>query len=243
VGILGHRPPDRAGVRRLLENDSSVRVVGEGRPEQAPYVVSASRPDVLVASHRGPDDALRALRSGCDPGPARIVLVGRLCEHTTRLLLRHQARGVLLRADAARHLPWAVRAAAAGGVALAPGAAGFVVDAFLRPGLCDEEAAAARRALTALSLREREILELLAEGASNPAVAERLGISGHTVKDHISAVYAKLGVRNRIQAARVLWQARADRPQGDAGGERRGYLRPMASQSSANSAVQISDTL
>ncbi|MFI9151030.1 LuxR C-terminal-related transcriptional regulator [Streptomyces sp. NPDC053367] len=215
MGILGHRSLERSAVRQVLEDDGSLWVVGEGRPEQAPYVVRGSRPDVLVASHEGPEDALRALRAQPGAGPARIVLVGHLSEQATRLLLRHDARGVLLRADTVRHLPWAVRAAAAGSVALAPGPAAFLVDAVVRPGRFAEETAAARTLLKALSRREREILELLAEGESNAAVAARLGISGHTVKDHIRAVYAKLGVRNRIQAARVLWQGQA-RTQGRA---------------------------
>ncbi|WP_424854560.1 helix-turn-helix transcriptional regulator [Streptomyces sp. SAI-170] len=209
MGILGHKSLERAGVRQVLEDDGSLWVVGEGRPEQAPYVVRGSRPDVLVASHDSPEDALRAVRSHPGPGPARIVLVSRLSEQATRLLLRHDVRGILLRADTVRHLPWAVRAAAAGSVALAPAPAATLVDTFVRPGRFAEEAAAARTLLNALSRREREILELLAEGASNAAVAGRLGISGHTVKDHIRAIYAKLGVRNRIQAARVLWQAQA----------------------------------
>jgi hypothetical protein len=57
-------------------------------------------------------------------------------------------------------------------------------------------------------------------------------------------VYAELGVRNRIQAVRVLWRAQAPSGEGAGeGGERRAYVRPISSQSSLNLAVQISDSL
>jgi DNA-binding NarL/FixJ family response regulator len=55
---------------------------------------------------------------------------------------------------------------------------------------------------TALSPREREVLELIGEGATNREIAERLYLSPHTVKDHTTVLYRKLGVRNRAEAAR-----------------------------------------
>ncbi|MFB7653943.1 MULTISPECIES: response regulator transcription factor [unclassified Streptomyces] len=123
------------------------------------------------------------------------------------MLLRHGARGILLRGSSVRHLPWAVRAAAEGTVALGPVAARFLVDQYVRPGRMADAVVAARGMLKKLSAREREIARLLADGASNPDMAEALGISAHTVKDHIRGVYAKLGVDNRVQASRVVWQA------------------------------------
>ncbi|GGX13631.1 DNA-binding response regulator [Streptomyces malachitofuscus] len=207
VGILGRQTLERAGIRHILETDDRIAVVGDGTVEQAPGLVRSTRPDVLVAGHHDPDEALAALRAPRAAEPARVVLVGRLTDRATRMLLRLGARGVLLREDGARHLPWAVRAAAAGSVALAPTAAGFVVDQYVRPGRLAEEAVAARKLLAALSPRERQILELLSNGASNPVVAETLSISGHTVKDHIRAIYNKLLVGNRVQAARILWQS------------------------------------
>ncbi|MGI5427427.1 LuxR C-terminal-related transcriptional regulator [Streptomyces sp. CA-179760] len=209
VGILGGPSLERAGVRRILEEDGRVRIVGEATGDQAPHMVRSARPDVLVSSHQEPDEALSALRSRPLSEPARVVLVSRLTEHSTRMLLRLGARGVLLRGECVEHLPWAAQAAAAGSVALAPTAAGFVVDQYVWPGQLAEEVVAARKLLASLSPREREILELVSDGASNSVVATKLSISGHTVKDHIRAIYAKLLVNNRIQAARILWQARS----------------------------------
>ncbi|GLW49171.1 DNA-binding response regulator [Streptomyces sp. NBRC 14336] len=207
MGILGCRTLERAGVRHVLEADDRITVVGEDTVGQAPGLVRSTRPDVLVASHQDPEEALAALRAHRAAEPARVVLVGRLTDQATRMLLRFGARGVLLREDGARHLPWAVHATAAGSVALAPTTAGFVVDQYVRPGRVAEEAAAARKLLASLSPRERQVLELVSNGASNPVVAETLRISRHTVKDHIRAIYNKLLVGNRVQAARILWQA------------------------------------
>ncbi|MDX3690080.1 hypothetical protein PV726_06965 [Streptomyces europaeiscabiei] len=132
MGILGCVPLERAGVRRVLEEDAWIRVVGEGSVGQSSRLVRTVRPDLLVALHDGPDDALG------DPGPTapslpRIVLVSRLSERATRMLLQHGVNGILLREDSVDHLHWAVRAAAAGGLALAPTAAAFVTEQCARP--------------------------------------------------------------------------------------------------------------
>ncbi|WCN02219.1 response regulator transcription factor [Streptomyces sp. M92] len=216
VGILGREPLERVGVRRVLEEDGGIRIVRE-TSDATSALVRTSRLHVVVSSHRSPDDALEALRSSNPtapratnapvPTPAHVVLVDRLTEHTTRTLLRHGARGILLRANSVRHLPWAVRAAAEGTVALGPVAAQFLVDQYVRPARTADAATTARRMLGKLSHREREIAQLLAAGASNPDMAETLGISAHTVKDHIRGLYTKLGVDNRVQASRIVWQA------------------------------------
>ncbi|WP_217250809.1 response regulator transcription factor [Streptomyces sp. AC602_WCS936] len=176
----------------------------------------------MVSSHHNPDDALDALRSPNPTAPraanapistpSHVVLVDHLTEHTTRTLLRHGARGILLRGNSVRHLSWAVKAAAEGTVALGPVAAQFLVDQYVRPARAADAATTARRMLRKLSSREQEIAQLLAAGASNPDMAETLGISAHTVKDHIRGVYAKLGVDNRVQASRIVWQAQVSEP-------------------------------
>ena len=63
-----------------------------------------------------------------------------------------------------------------------------------------------------LSAREREVLELAADGMRNREIAERLMISSNTVKFHLRTIYSRLGVRNRVQAARAIASAREDRP-------------------------------
>ncbi|MFG2545675.1 response regulator transcription factor [Streptomyces sp. NPDC048594] len=224
VGVLGREPLERAGVRRVLEEDDRIRIVCEHSDPAFP-LVRTSRPDVLITSHRSANEALGVLQrpeSAVPPAaagpataaPALVVLVDSVSEHGTRMLLRHGARGILLRDSSVRHLPWAVRAAAEGTVALGPMAARFLVEQYVRPGRVADAVVAARDRLRKLSAREREIARLLAEGASNPGMAESLGISAHTVKDHIRGVYAKLGVDNRVQASRIVWQAQLADPSG-----------------------------
>jgi len=209
VGVLGRHSLERAGVRQVIEEDSKIRVVGDDQIENARHVVRTARPDLLVMSHVSEDEALRTLKSleALKAAPARIVLINRLSKSGTRRLLRGGAHGILLSADSVNHLAWAARAAVAGSIALAPEAARIVVDRYLQPSHAGEEAAVARARMTLLSPREHEILTLLGEGLSNPAVAEKLSISGHTVKDHIRAIYSKLGVDNRVQAAHMAWRA------------------------------------
>ncbi|MDX3619437.1 response regulator transcription factor [Streptomyces europaeiscabiei] len=213
MGILGCVPLERAGVRRVLEEDAWIRVVGEGSAGQSSRLVRTVRPDLLVTLHDGPDDALGDLGPTA-PSLPRIVLVSRLSERAARVLLRHGANGILLRDDSLDHLRWAVRAAAAGGLALSPTAAAFVTEQFARPDRLTEETVAARKLVNALSPREQEILRFLEKGLSNSHMADALTISGHTVKDHVRAVYAKLGVDNRVQAARIAWQADGGRSTG-----------------------------
>jgi two-component system, NarL family, nitrate/nitrite response regulator NarL len=145
------------------------------------------------------DVALVDLAAGEEPpaivgGP--LVL---LAEHVEPEVVHSDAVSVLPRGAAARQIEAAVAAAAAGLVvrlpgraAAAPGAAGFARD---EPGA------------QLLTPREVEVLALVGEGASNKAVARRLGISAHTVKFHLEAVFRKLGVATRAEAvARGLRQ-------------------------------------
>ncbi|MFC7217360.1 LuxR C-terminal-related transcriptional regulator [Streptomyces polyrhachis] len=136
-----------------------------------------------------------------------LVLLDELTPSAALRLLTAGAAGVLRRDTAARHLPWAVTAVAAGSVALAPEITPALAAKQLRPWRASREQAAARVRIAALSCREREVLGLLADGLSNADVAEELTLSDHTVKDHIRAIYGKLGVDNRVQAAQVSWQA------------------------------------
>ena len=76
-------------------------------------------------------------------------------------------------------------------------------------GLTDNDFQMARTALETLSSRQLEVLHLLAQGLPNELIAERLFISRNTVKFHVAAIYQRLGVTNRVQAAQALGTSRA----------------------------------
>src|SRR5262249_28955053 len=147
-------------------------------------------PELVVLAARGPGlaEALaataRALQS-----PPLILLVEDPSSAWTARIRRAGARAVLGRDASAPENAAAFDAAAAGLIALDP-------DVF-RPGARGASDRAEDRALTA---REREILEAMAEGLSNRAIARRLGISAHTVKFHVAAILDKTGARTRTEA-------------------------------------------
>jgi DNA-binding NarL/FixJ family response regulator len=112
----------------------------------------------------------------------RVLLLsgaGRISERAARAA---GASGFVLKDQPAREICAAVRTVARGGTAFAASAGDAVGER--------------------LTTREREVLELLADGATNREIAGRLVLSPHTVKEHTSALYRKLGVRNRAEAAR-----------------------------------------
>jgi two-component system response regulator DesR len=123
-----------------------------------------------------------------------------ICE---QLRAAEPATRVLLFSGAGEISPQAARAAGASGFAYKDWSARRIAAAVRAVGLGQtvfqrHEAAGAM----GLSTRERAVLELIAGGATNPEIAESLHLSKHTVKEHTSAVYRKLGVRNRTEAVR-----------------------------------------
>jgi DNA-binding NarL/FixJ family response regulator len=182
----------RAGLATLIAGRGGIEVVGQGSGADASALAAAREPDV-VAWDRGP---------GGEPPAA----LGRLEAPVLALLweesqgpeaLAAGARGVVLRAAAPERL-----AAALGAVALGL----LVVDASLAE-LLPRRRPGGPALAEPLTPRESEVLQLLAEGLTNKAIAARLGISEHTAKFHVNAILGKLGAESRtealVQAARL----------------------------------------
>jgi DNA-binding NarL/FixJ family response regulator len=117
--------------------------------------------------------------------------------------LRGGAAGFLLKDTDPEQLVHAVRVLADGGRVLSPAVTDTVIAGYLDAGP-DRQTAARLRTMTT---RELDVLALLGEGLSNAEIAARLFLSTGTVKDHISAILAKLGTSNRVQAAVFAHQA------------------------------------
>ncbi len=202
VIIIDDHPIVRAGIKAVLAATEDIRVVAEG--ENAADALALTRqhqPDVLVLDVNLPDqsgvDVTRQLRS---EGARTAILI--LTVHKERQmvfgLLESGANGYVLKDDALEILPSAVRAVARGKTWLSPVIAGKVVrQAVAQAGPALSPAAQNENALTR---REYEVLQLLAQGLGNAAIAERLVVTKRTVQNHVSNIYSKLGVASRTEA-------------------------------------------
>ena len=185
----------RASVQQLLSNAADLDVVATVADGHAAVAaVEAHGPDVVVMDRamRGLDgiEATRAIRAR-HPETSVVILSDSPDTQGVLDALGAGASGYVLKDARSAELLRAVRSAASGDTSLYP-----VAEAIL--GLSPE-----RRGCDRLTLREREVLVLLADGLGNQAIARRLGIAEKTVKGHMTAIFERLGVSGRTQAA--LW--------------------------------------
>ncbi|MFJ6515031.1 response regulator [Streptomyces sp. NPDC091406] len=196
----------RAGVRAILARDPQVEVVAEASDgREAIALTRGHRPDVVLMDIQMPGldgltAAARLHRESATVGVIMLTTFGQ-DEYVTRAL-EEGADGFLLKADDPRELLNGVRAVGAGGAYLSPRVAGRVI-----AGMRAHRAAHPHRSLTRLTEREREVLAGLGTGLSNAEIASRLHLVEGTVKAHVSAVLAKLGARNRVEAAIAAYEA------------------------------------
>lgn len=185
----------RDGIRTLLAMVPDIALAGEAADgEAAIAVVERVRPDVLLLDMRMPKaDGLQVVTRLAARGrlPATLVLTTFDDDDAARAILAAGARGFLLKNVTLHQLVDAVRTVAAGGTVLRPGQPA-------RPAVAP--AAASPAELDEITAREREVLRLLAAGYSNREIGRALFVAEGTVKNHVSSLLAKLGVRDRTQA-------------------------------------------
>ena len=194
----------REGLRTLLSTRAEVTVVAEAaNGTEAVEQASRLRPDVVLMDLRMPVlDGIQATARIRAAFPSIPVIVLTTFDDDASLFgaLRAGAAGYLLKDVSSDTLVSAILAAARGESFLQSSVTGKVVAEFAR--LLDAGARPRAEALIlSISAREREILGMLAEGASNKEIADRLGLADGTVKNHITNILAKLDVRDRTQAA------------------------------------------
>src|ERR1700761_203977 len=203
----------RAGFRLILEA-AGFTVVGEAADgAEALALAAAERPDVVLMDIRMPVmDGLAATRRLTAPGPGApkvVILTTFDLDDYVYEALRSGASGFLLKDAPRADLIAAVRVAAAGDALLAPSVTRRLIETFAaRPAA----AAPAPSRLASLTPRERDILQLLARGRSNPEIARDLVVSEATVKTHVAHLLAKLGLRDRIQAVILAYETGAVTP-------------------------------
>ena len=198
VAIADDQALVRSGFRMILDARPDLEVVGEAEDgEQAVELVSELEPDVILLDIRMPNldgiEATRRIVAARDATRVLILTTFDLDEYVHDAV-RAGASGFLLKDVRPSELVDAIRLVASGNALLAPTALQRLLDRFRSPEPPGADA------FPNLTEREREILQLVAEGLSNAEIASRLVLSETTVKTHISNLLRKLGVRDRVQA-------------------------------------------
>ena len=205
VIVCSAQPLLRAGLRATLTAQPDISVVAEVpsagdvagalRRQPAQVLVIDAQADVQPAAM-----TVRQLRAAVDCPVQAVAITALDCDGAAILELLHAgARALLLRDDPGYQVVEAVRAVAAGYALLTPAIMGMLLDRKLLPSTPASLPPAA--ALAGLTRREREVLELVSQGLCNAEIAKRLVVAERTVKFHVSNVLAKLGLRDRVQAA------------------------------------------
>lgn len=209
VLIVDDEPLIRSGFRFVLANDSSIEVVGEGADgAEAIELVRAHRPDVVLMDVRMPGmggpEATAVIVAGSN---ARILAMTSIdSESQLMQMLVAGASGYLLKDEAPDRIIDAVRRTASGyTVVSGRSTAQLVRRAIESEG--DAYRGAAKERISALTGRERDVAIGVARGETNQEIGIALHISPGTVKTHLEQVFAKFGVRNRVQVGVILERA------------------------------------
>ena len=205
--VADDHPLYREGVVRTLAAEADFEVVGEGADaDEAVSLVAAHLPDLVLLDISMPGSGLTAAQRIAEAFPAVKIVMLTVSEQDddVHAALKAGALGYVLKGIGGADLIKVVRDVANGSAYVSPAlAARLLKDAG------DPVAEAARPAslLEALTGREREILELVADGKSNKEVARTLDLQEKTVKHYMTNILKKLQVRNRVEAAILAHEA------------------------------------
>jgi DNA-binding NarL/FixJ family response regulator len=216
----GHTPPAirvllvedhtivRTGVRMLLETEPGITIVGEAATiAEALALAPHTQPDlILLDLDLGGENAAASIPVLLRATPAArlMILTGVRDPEAHRQAVRHGALGLVLKEQAADTLLQALTTVHAGGVWLDLPMVAWALSTLTQPSptLPTPEAAAIAR----LTAREREVITLIGAGLRNKAIAARLAMTEATVRYHLTAIYAKLGVMDRFALALYAYQ-------------------------------------
>lgn len=205
----------RMGFRLVLEGEDDLEVVGEAADGRSALdQVAALRPDVVLMDVRMPGmNGIEATERivAEHPGTRVLILTTFDLDEYAFAALHVGASGFLLKDAKPAELVAAIRSVASGDAVVSPRVTRRMLEMFAdRLPARDAPDAAATGTdprLAELTAREREVLGAIAEGLSNAEIAERMFLSEATVKTHVGRILAKLGVRDRVQAVVLCYQA------------------------------------
>ncbi|HEV8681539.1 MAG TPA: response regulator transcription factor [Actinomycetota bacterium] len=216
VVIADDHPVFRDGLRGILGSAEGVDVVAEaGTGEEAVAAVATHQPDVVVMDLHMPDlNGIEATRRILHQSPHVGVVVLTMFEDDASVFaaMRAGARGYLLKGADKAEILRAIQAIGSGEAIFGPAIARRVIEYFSAP-----QVAGPPLAFPELTAREREILDHIAQGLNNEAIARKLYLSPKTVRNHVSNIFAKLQVADRAQAIVRARDAGLGQRPGDAG--------------------------
>ncbi len=187
-----------SSLAHVLDAEPDLHCVGVASSlERTRSLLRTTSPDVLLLDHRLPDGdgvaaigELRALR----PSIAVVVLTASAADHVLVKAIEGGASGFVSKTRSLGEVTSAVRAAASGEVLISPELLARLLPRLSRTGNSRHQD---------LTEREREVLGLLADGLTNAAIAERLFVSVHTVRNHIANLSTKLGAHSKLEALSI----------------------------------------
>ena len=208
----------RQGFRMILESQGDIEVVGEAEDgEQAVALVARGSPDVVVMDIRMPRmDGIEATRRIVSTSRTARVLILTTFDLDEYALgaIRAGASGFILKDVRPNELIGAVRTVASGDAVVSPRATRRLLEEYGRLAARPPEAVVppALDEIRHLTEREQQVLAAIARGLSNVEIAEQLFVSEATVKSHVGKILSKLGLRDRVQAVVLAFDAGFVRP-------------------------------
>jgi len=190
----------RAGIRKLLDAIAGIEVVGEASDgREALELIASARPDLAVmdigmSGLNGLDATMRAKKTF--PRTRILILSMHRAEEYVLEALRAGASGYLLKEAAPAELELAVRAVLRGEIYLSPGVSSHVAKSAVRQRVAAPVALSERKPPPALTSRQREVLQLIAEGHSTKDIATRLALSVKTVETHRAQLMERLDIHD-----------------------------------------------